>query len=136
MTRAGRRAGDETKGPTHYLETVDLMINSKAYKDFEKSLGVDLNEKLWDNVIGIVSNRQKKTMRYKEIRMFEFGQGCPTLYLELARVFNRPRLIRDTTIKALPYTPRNVMCIDGGFVQENESCKRILRPQGFQAEPW
>ena len=117
MTRAGRRAGDETKGPTHYLETVDLMINSKAYKDFEKSLGVDLNEKLWDNVIGIVSNRQKKTMRYKEIRMFEFGQGCPTLYLELARVFNRPRLIRDTTIKALPYTPRNVMCIDGGFAQ-------------------
>ena len=117
MTREGRRAGDETQGPLLYLQTVDLMMGTKAFKMFDRSIKANLADKLWDNVIGVVFNRQKKTMRYKDIMMFEFGQGCPTLYVKLARVFNRPRLIRDTTIKALPYTSRNVMCIDGGFIQ-------------------
>lgn len=67
-------------------------------------------------VIELALARSEKTWVYKDVKMVEFGQNCPTTYVKLARVFQQPSLIR-AAIRGLGYTPRLCMGVDGSFVQ-------------------
>jgi len=117
QTREGRREYDEINGPNDYLRTVDLLLGTKALRAYEKELGVNLGDKLWDNVIRLTVERMGQKATYSDIMLNEFGQNCPVNLVGLARIFMRPEMIRQAAIRPLDYTPRVEMGIDGSFMQ-------------------
>ena len=123
MTREGRRAGDERNGPMDFMNATDLLMGTEVFKAFAKEKGINLKDKLWNNVIKMNLDRAVADMTYPDVMLREYGQACPVEYVELAKVFNSAELIRNATIKALPYTPRMVMGIDGSFIQGTGYCQ-------------